>query len=134
MEAQINFSYNWNNKLNCNSFTTIRLEDNEKYIIGKLYQILLNKTINSDANIISIKSFYLTQLNDFIAYIDTGYNKEECTKIMKTMYKNVNFQTKKLSFILLLKTKSWQVKETKASQKSISRIHNIDELYSTELL
>ena len=32
----INFSYNWNSKLNCSAFTTIRVKNDKKYRIGKV--------------------------------------------------------------------------------------------------
>lgn len=38
----IDFSYNWNGKLNCNSFTTIRLANPNKYQIGLDYLVKLN--------------------------------------------------------------------------------------------
>jgi len=99
----INFSYNWNNKLDCKAFTTLRLSSRKKYKIGEDYSIYLKGEFVKDAKIVDIKTIWLHEINDFIAYLDTGYNKEECTNVIKTMYKNVNFSKTQLDFILLKK-------------------------------
>lgn len=100
---KISFSFNLNNKLDCKPFTTIRLLQPDKYRTGETYQITLKLKEVFQAKIIEIKPFFLKDLNEFIAHLDTGYNKEECTEILKKMYPNVNFQHKQLSLILLKK-------------------------------
>jgi hypothetical protein len=99
----ISFSFNWNNKLDCKSFTTIRILQPDKYRTGETYIITLKRKELFQAKIIEIKPFWLKDLNEFIAYLDTGYNKEECTEIIKKMYQNINFQQKQISLILLKK-------------------------------
>ena len=37
---EIRFSYNWNNKLNCHSYTTIRIHNPSKYEINIRYNKL----------------------------------------------------------------------------------------------
>jgi hypothetical protein len=101
----IPFSYNWNKKLDCDAFTTIRIYQPEKYVIDETYQIDLNKAEFCKGTIIDIKKFWLKDLNDFIAYLDTGYDKEECKKIITLMYKRVDFNTTPLSLILIRKQK-----------------------------
>jgi hypothetical protein len=101
---EISFSYNWNNKLNCNAFTTIRLFQPDKYIIGEKYKVSLKGIPVCESVIINIKNFKLYDLNDFIAFIDTGYNKEECRKIILRMYPKIDFTTQLLSLILILKS------------------------------
>jgi len=95
----IKFSYNWNNKLNCNCFTTIRIANN-KYKVGETYDIYLKDKLLFKAQIIEIKPFRLDQINEFIARLDTGYSKQETTEIIKRMYKNPNVD--KLNFYLIL--------------------------------
>lgn len=97
------FSYNWNNKLDCKCFTTIRLSD--KYQIGDEYKIVLKKGVNDVeckglAVIIDIKYFYLDQLNNFISHLDTGYSVQECKKIIVRMYADADWTKQKLSLIL----------------------------------
>jgi hypothetical protein len=50
-----------------------------------------------------IKRLYLHQINEFIAYVDTGYSKEECVNIIRRMYPNVDFKTTELALILVIK-------------------------------
>lgn len=110
MEA-INFSYNWNNKLQCNSFTTLRLKSN-KYQLGKDYEIILSDKKESNSfgpcKIEGIRNMRLEHLNEYIARIDTGYGLNQCVHILKTMYKskNINWEKQELSLILLTKIKA----------------------------
>lgn len=98
---EIAFSFNWNNKLSCRAFTTIRLHNPAKYQVGQVYDILLTGKKFMEGKIIEIKDFYLTDLNEFMAYVDTGYCKQECEIIIRKMYKNLDLTKKKLSFILI---------------------------------
>jgi len=100
---QIAFSYNWNNKLSCPCFTTIRLINLKKYVVGETYEIVLNKKPISLCEIVEIRNFYLASLNEFVARIDTGYSKAECERIIRSMYKIVDFDSNMLSLILLVK-------------------------------
>lgn len=97
----INFSTNWNNKLDCMAFTTIRLRNSNKYQIGKEYKIILKKNFKKNTRIEAIKTIYFNQINEFIAHLDTGYSAHETKNIIKKMYSKVNLETQPFSFILL---------------------------------
>lgn len=103
------FHYNWNNKLDCKAFTTLRLYVQSKYIVGERRFIVLNqgkkKIDKGTAIVVKIKPLFLHQINEFIARIDTGYSKEECIDIIKKMYKNknINWEKQQLALILLVK-------------------------------
>jgi hypothetical protein len=101
---QVAFTYNWNNKLHNKSFTSLRLENNEKYVIGETYEILEKGIIIKKATIEGIRSIYIHEINLFIARLDTGYNIEGCVKIIKTMYskKNIDWTKQKISFLLFV--------------------------------
>jgi hypothetical protein len=51
-----------------------------------------------------IRTFTVANLNDFITYLDTGYNVAETIKLLQTMYKNrpINWNVQKLDFCLLV--------------------------------
>ena len=100
----IKFSYNWNNKLTNKAFTTLRLHNPHKYKIGLRYAIECNGQIRGVAILRDIRTFTLASLNDFITYLDTGYNVAETVQLLKRMYKNkvVNWKTQKLDFCLLV--------------------------------
>ena len=97
---RLEFNYNWNNKLQCKVFTTIRL-DNPKYTEGVKYDIVLKGESLGNAEIIGVKKMFLKDINEYIAGIDTGYSEEECKNIIMKMYPNYDFSNKKLVFILL---------------------------------
>ncbi len=100
------FSYNWNNKLDCLAFTTIRLYNPNKHIPGVKVDPVLKGQSKGPGTIVEVKPFLLQNLNPYMSYLDTGYNVEECTKIIRTMYPKIDFTTKKLAFILIVKDKT----------------------------
>lgn len=100
----IKFSYNWNNKLDCSAFTTIRLHQPKKYIVGQDYEIYL-KAPFCIAKIVAIKQFKISQMNEFMAMIDTGYSVQETIEIIKKMYPNIDYENQLFDFILLQKRK-----------------------------
>jgi hypothetical protein len=103
MEA-IKFSYNWNNKLNNKAFTTIRLHNPNKYQQGKQYRIECKGELKGIAVLHEIRVFTTDKLNDFVTYLDTGYNVHDTIKLLKTMYKNSNidWNRQRLDFCLLV--------------------------------
>lgn len=119
--AHIKFSTNWNNKLACMAFTTIRLFNPEKYKIGETYEIFLTSNKKDAfiglAEIVEIRHFKLENLNNFMAMIDTGYSADDCTDIIVKMYKNSvkDWSKQYFSFILLKKI---NIKNTSHSAKS----------------
>ena len=110
MENQtIRFNTNWNNKLNCNSFSTIRLSSPNKYKEGEIYNILQvdksGKAIKNYgfARLLSINEFLLDNITPAMCLLDTNYDKADFTKMFLTMYKNykIDFSKKKLMFLVL---------------------------------
>lgn len=98
----IKFSTNWNGKLSNKAFTTIRMHDPKKYVVGKLYTIELRgknigRAVLKDRRVIKID-----RLNDFICYLDTGYNKPQTVDILRKMYSNKNINIEDFDFLLLV--------------------------------
>ncbi len=106
----INFSYNWNGKLNNKAFTTIRLHNPNKYKVGNKYDIELKNQPKGIAQLKEKRVLSLNQLNEFVCYLDTGYSKAETISIIKRMYKNVNLKTAMFDFCLLVYLNSKEVK------------------------
>lgn len=108
----LKFSYNWNNKLECDFFTTLRLHNPAKYKVGNKLQVQISNKKGTYIKpnvyeIFSVKSFKIEAVTEWVARIDTGYSREQCIKMIKTMYKNsgVNWNTQLLDFVLVGKTK-----------------------------
>ena len=96
----IRFSYNWNNKLNCKSFTTLRRYNPKKYAVGMIHQVMLKTrdgwvTDYNNAVIVDTRGLSLGQIsgNEFICRLDTGYSAEETVKMLMKMYKGINLET-----------------------------------------
>lgn len=99
---KLGFSYNWNNKLDCSAFTTIRLSG--RFDIGDTVEVTetvkKQKVSRGLANCLGKKRFKLDDLNEFMAQLDTGYDVQECKNIIKRMYKNVDWTKAYLYFYL----------------------------------
>lgn len=96
----ISFSFNWNNKLNCYCFTSIRIKNDDKYIMNENYEIILKGKIIKKARLINIKDFKLKDIPEITAFLDTGYNKEDTINILKEIYGEE--KANKVTFSLLL--------------------------------
>ena len=103
MRNEINFSQNWNNKLTGRYFTTLRLKDESRFIIGETYSILLLRHHITFADIVDIKHLFLRDINEYVAGLDSGYSADEFRSMLIKMYKNhnVDWQRRQLSLILL---------------------------------
>lgn len=86
----LDFSYNWNGKLICFNFSTIRLYNPEKYKINQQYRCRLkvkNEWVElGTVRLINITHFHLGELTNNMSYLDTGYNKEQTRAIISKMY------------------------------------------------
>lgn len=101
---RLNFSYNWNNKLDNKCFTTIRCVDWNKYRAGKVKRVFLNNTFIKSVEIIEIRVFKLLELNEWFASIDTGYSRSETIDILCRMYKLDKSSTQKEFMLILCRT------------------------------
>lgn len=90
------FSYNWNNKLWCNVFTTIR-KNSDYYNIGDTHDIMLYKKAGAAkmrpipqpmgrAEIIEKYVFTLDKIPTWLCLLDTGYSKGETIKLLCRMH------------------------------------------------
>ncbi|MFR9165016.1 MAG: ASCH domain-containing protein [Dysgonomonas sp.] len=107
---KLDFSYNWNNKLRCRCFTTLRLRNDEKYYKGARFEVSMSGYPKGKAKVVDIKIIKLNQINEWIARLDTGYSARETKDILKKMYKNkpyINWDTQELSYALL----AWENQE-----------------------
>ncbi|MDR0834622.1 MAG: hypothetical protein LBN93_10655 [Candidatus Symbiothrix sp.] len=106
MENQIlQFQNNWNNKLNCKAFTTLRLRNDKKYHTGAKFEVQLKGVSKGTATVKAVSYCQLDKISDYFAYLDTGYPADECRKIIREMYKKyptLNWATQDIVFVLLV--------------------------------
>ena len=105
MEQKLEFSYNWNNKLNNLAFSTLRLRNDNRYFKGARFQVYLKGTFKGTAKVEAVNHFTIDKITEFVARIDTGYSASECRKIIREMHKNnprIDWKTQQLAFSLLV--------------------------------
>ena len=110
------FSNNWNNKLGCDFFTTLRLSG--RFEKGQRVEIWLGETNLGIAEIRDKRSLKIEHINDFIAGIDTGYPPQETIEILKQMYKGkaVDWDTQPI-YLYLVKYTDEVLKARKEAKK-----------------
>jgi len=106
----IKFTFNWNKKLETDTFTTIRLENPYKYKLGEVYNIIqVEKGINrmrGEGKIIELCSIKLHQLKEINCYLDTGYGMDATKDILYKMYPGKDWSQQKLYYMLIQKVKN----------------------------
>lgn len=113
------FSYNWNKKLGCDYFTTLRLNNPAKYAVGNQHKLLLyEKGVWRDygiVEVVAVRVIRIHQLNEFICGLDTGYGVDETKDILYKMYKDKVKDINQADFALVLLRKV----KTKPSQDKL---------------
>ena len=98
---EITFLQNWNRKLCCNFFTTIRL--NKSHVIGEEVMVKLKGKELGKAVIVQKKLCLLSELTEYTAHLDTGYNSEKTCGLIMKMYKakNVDWNVEQIAVYLI---------------------------------
>jgi len=113
----ISFTNNWNNKLNNKAFSTLRLHNPSKYVVGLEYTIELNGRVLGTAILKEKRVLNTAQLNEFICHLDTGYNKTQTLKILERMYPNLTVNRALFDFCLLVYTKVKEAQPVKHNEQ-----------------
>lgn len=124
---QINFSYNWNNKLQCHYYTTLRL-NSPKFTIGHKYEIQLKQQKIHVGQIMDIKLLNIDQINNFIGGLDTGYSAEECKAILTKMYKNQDL-SKNIIALILIRNENWYMDLNKKISEEVNKAEKTETHY-----
>lgn len=90
----IKFSQNWNNKLDCSYFTTIRIYTKEKWdYYYDLFDskeevaVLLKEKIKCVGKIVDIEIRLLKDISDFSVMVDAGVDRLTFEQLMESMYR-----------------------------------------------
>lgn len=86
MKQNLEFSTNWNNKLNCECFTTFRRHNPATHVKGAEFDIYLKGVFKGKAKLVDLRVVTLDKVNDFAALLDTGYLAKEFREIVQKMY------------------------------------------------
>jgi hypothetical protein len=103
MDERLEFTENWNGKLNCSTFTTMRLHNPQKYCGGAIKQIYLKGIWKGNAKVIDVKRIYLKDINLYVAKLDTGLPIDKCRDLLRNMHKKrpINWETQLIDLCLL---------------------------------
>ena len=101
--GKLEFSTNWNNKLDCKCFTTIRIYNPAKHFNGNKFEVFLKDKFKAKAEVLTVGVVKIEQLSDYICYLDTGYSRTETVAILYKMYPRIDFKNQHLVILLLKK-------------------------------
>lgn len=85
----INFTTNWNNKLDCDCFSTFRMHNPKKYFVGAERNIKLKSKLLKRGKIMTVTTLNLGQVTEGMALIDTSYSLPEFKETVQKIYKNI---------------------------------------------
>lgn len=110
----IPFCHNWNNKLLCNVWSTLRLRNDVKYQLNKAYDIELDGKFYGDCICVFIKHFDFLAITEPLFLMDMGYNLENGRKLLKNLYahKPIEVEQSQFSYMLF----KWKPKYQDISQ------------------
>lgn len=115
---RLTFTHNWNRKLDCDCFSTIRLWNPPKHFEGKEVEVYDNSAnpprYKGRAVYQIVSEFKLAQLKAAAAMLDTGYDLEETKTVLRTMYhkKVPNVETQSFAYCILRKIKETNTQNT----------------------
>lgn len=101
------FNQNWNNKLSNDCFSTIRLDNPSAFIPNNEFNIVCSLMsagiIEFKAKIVLYQPFFLDDLSDHVAYMDTGLNAKDTAEILRRIYwkHTLDFKITRLCHIIL---------------------------------
>lgn len=106
--AKLEFSTNWNKKLDCNSYTTLRLANPARYYCGRQFSVYLDGKYIHKAEVTDVKTLTISQINEWIARLDTGYSRQDCMTLIQKMYSRqpIDWEVQPLNLVLLRKLES----------------------------
>ena len=100
---KLNFDRNYNNKLRCKVFTSLRLP-HAKLKVGARFEITLSYYPKGVVKIIGVEDIRGGELPLLKAKIDTGFDVKETMQILKNCYKDrhcINWNTQDLVLLYL---------------------------------
>lgn len=103
----INYSQNWNNKLFCNCWSTIRIDQPDRFVLDKVFSHVLRdkedrELFQKQGKLVYVKLMLLANINEATARLDSGLSAEKCKAMISIMYKNknINWETQLLAFLV----------------------------------
>lgn len=91
MTLQIKFGKNWNNKLECDYFTTIRLLTKDKALYynenrGLAFNVMLKDEKHSEAVLVGLDALRLKDIPEWLIATDAALDVTQFKRLMYRMY------------------------------------------------
>lgn len=83
---QVNFSSNPHGKLFPAFFQDVRLRDEEKYLLGNVHEIILNRKLLGVAKVVAVRSFRFSNLNDTFSFMNCGKHAAYQAAMLEKFY------------------------------------------------
>lgn len=109
---EIKFNKNWNQKLCCDCFTTIRLHS-KKFFEGNILETVCkteNSEIRDRVKVMYVKSYRLNDIPEEIFWTDCGMGKRDAIDMIEKMYSkyDIHIHSAKWDVVVL---KHWYEKD-----------------------
>ena len=103
----LTFTTNWNNKLQCKCYSTIRLRNDQRFYVGATFQVSQKNSkgeiINEHTAIVrTCRILLLKDISNAQALIDTGYDADACRAIITKMYQKQQFDWNKQELVFMV--------------------------------
>lgn len=128
----LNFSYNWNGKLDCDFFTTIRLSDYYN-INDEVFLLLKKKAFDTGKIIVKIET-KIDKLTELICLLDTGYSKEITINLLKKMHSGITDWDNQKIYLYGITRKYSEKEDRKATKYATERIEELKQSESVSAL
>ncbi len=99
----IKFRENFNNKLNCTYFTSIRDCEPSRFKVGAVYKVYIGNLFVKKAVLLKATLITLSQLDDVFLYMDSGCDRTQFMSVFQDFYPNFDLSSKAF-YRLLFKT------------------------------
>jgi len=97
---RLKFSMNWNNKLNCAAFTTLRRHVDGRFVPGTDVLVVYKDKIIGTARVMDVRIIGFAQIGRYTAFLDTGYDLPETLNLVRLMY-GADAEQKQYDLVLL---------------------------------
>lgn len=111
------FSQNWNNKLLCGAFTTVRMENPDRYRWGGEYTVVMGRHQLGSAKIVMLKTLYYKDLTEGMSMVDTGRPLPYLLKLLDSFYPSANWSVDRLNWMVLEYTDRSSVQRHMVSER-----------------
>ena len=88
----LRLSYNLNGKLDCDCFSVIYALDPLLFQPGNLLELYLKDQPLGQVEVLYHQELPEEKLNNWIAYLDTGYNKAQAKQLLRREYRSTKEQ------------------------------------------